>query len=53
MIELSINARFKKGEVRIILGFDSQCISKGKGKASPVQAWTCSEGSRRLKLQDF
>jgi hypothetical protein len=40
---------------RIILEFDSHCISKGKGtgKAFPVQAWTCSKGSRRLRLQDF
>jgi hypothetical protein len=26
---------------------------KGKGKAIPVQAWTGSEGSRRLRLPDF
>ena len=26
---------------------------KGKGKGIPVQAWTGSEGSRRLKLQKF
>ena len=26
---------------------------KGKGKASPLQAWTGPEGSRRLRLQDF
>ena len=24
-----------------------------KGKAIPVQAWTCLEGSRRLRLPDF
>jgi len=27
--------------------------SKGKGKAIPVQVWTGSEGSRRLRLPDF
>jgi hypothetical protein len=26
---------------------------KGKGKAIPIQAWTGSEGSRRLRLPDF
>ena len=35
-----------------------QCIStelmgKGKGKATPLQAWTGPEGSRRLRLPDF
>jgi len=24
-----------------------------KGKAIPLQAWTCPEGSRRLMLPDF
>jgi hypothetical protein len=27
--------------------------SKGKGKAIPVEVWTGSEGSRRLRLSDF
>jgi len=26
---------------------------KGKGKAIPLQAWTGSEGSRRLRLPNF
>jgi hypothetical protein len=26
---------------------------KGKVKAIPVQAWTCTEGSRELRLPDF
>jgi len=26
---------------------------KGKGKAIPLQAWTGSEGSRRLRFPDF
>jgi len=26
---------------------------KGKGKAIPVQAWTVSEGSRRLRLPNL
>jgi hypothetical protein len=26
---------------------------KGKGKAIPLQAWTSSEDSRRLRLPDF
>jgi hypothetical protein len=35
-----------------------KCLSemkgcKGKDKAIPVQAWTGSEGSRRLRLPDF
>jgi hypothetical protein len=25
----------------------------GKGKAIPLQAWTCPEGSKRLRLPDF
>jgi len=28
-------------------------VSKVKGKAIPLQAWTCPEGSRRLTLPDF
>jgi len=27
--------------------------TRGKGKAIPLQAWTGSEGSRRLRLPDF
>jgi len=26
---------------------------KGKGKPIPLQAWTCPEGSRRLRFPDF
>jgi hypothetical protein len=26
---------------------------KGKGKAVPLQAWTCPEGSRKLSFPDF
>ena len=36
------------------------CILEGylrnlrvKGKAIPLQAWTCPEGSRRLRFPDF
>jgi len=28
-------------------------LCKGKGKAIPLQAWTDSEGSSRLRLPDF
>jgi len=28
-------------------------MTKGKGKAIPLQAWTRPEGSRRLRLPDF
>jgi len=28
-------------------------LSKGKGKAIPLQAWTDLEGSRRLRFPDF
>jgi len=28
-------------------------IGKGKGKAIPLQAWTGSKGSRRLRLPDL
>jgi hypothetical protein len=28
-------------------------MSKGKGKAIPLQVWTDPEGSRRLRLPDF
>jgi hypothetical protein len=28
-------------------------VKQGKGKAIPLQAWTDSEGSRRLRLPDF
>ena len=26
---------------------------KGKGKSVPLQAWTCPEGSRKLRFPDF
>jgi hypothetical protein len=29
------------------------CSAQGKGKAIPLQAWTGSEGSRRLRFPDF
>jgi len=28
-------------------------VQQVKGKAIPLQAWTCPEGSRRLRLPDF
>jgi len=28
-------------------------MSKGKGKAVPLQAWSGSEGSRKLRFPDF
>ena len=28
-------------------------VSRNKGKAVPLQAWTGREGSRRLRLPDF
>jgi len=28
-------------------------LGKGKGKATPLQAWTGPEGSRKLRLPDF
>jgi len=28
-------------------------VSKGKGKAIPLQAWTGPEASKRLRLLDF
>ena len=30
-----------------------QCLTSGKGKGIPLQAWTCPEGSRRSRLPDF
>jgi hypothetical protein len=30
-----------------------ECTVKVKGKAIPLQAWTGTEGSRRLGLPDF
>jgi hypothetical protein len=35
------------------LNFVAQCNSNAKGKAIPLQVWTDSEGSRRLRLPDF
>jgi len=37
----------------IIMTTNAHIISKGKGKAIPLQAWTGPEGSRRLRLPDF
>jgi len=31
----------------------SYTIGKGKGKAVPLQAWSGSEGSRKLRFPDF
>ena len=28
-------------------------MTRGKGKAAPLQAWTGPEGSRKLRLPDF
>ena len=38
-----------------VVGFHLKGGLKGevKGKAIPLQAWTCPEGSRRLRLPDF
>jgi len=33
--------------------FSVEVLNFVKGKAVPLQAWTESEGSRRLRLQDF
>jgi hypothetical protein len=31
----------------------SRILVKGKGKSVPLQAWSGSEGSRKLRLTDF
>jgi len=31
----------------------TKILVKGKGKAIPLQAWTGSEGSWRMRLSDF
>jgi len=36
-----------------IIGWRTQGIVKGKGKAIPLPTWTVPEGSRRLRLPDF
>jgi hypothetical protein len=38
---------------KIILHIYSLHKGKGKGKAIPLQAWTGSEGSRRMGLPDL
>ena len=40
---------------RILIEFLSlhNCYYAVKGKATPLQAWTGPEGSRRLRLPDF
>ena len=39
---------------RLFLGSQKATVScKKNGKAIPLQAWTCPEGSRRLRLPDF
>jgi hypothetical protein len=44
-----------QGFVSIYLakGIKTITVTKGNGKAIPLQAWTGSEGSRRLRLLDF
>jgi len=40
--------------ILISFGINSEnAFSYSKGKAIPLQAWICREGSRRLKLSDF
>jgi len=34
-------------------GIESFTLTKGKGKAIPLQTWRGLEGSRRLRLPDF
>jgi hypothetical protein len=43
--EANVSARVSIVDVIIIIN--------NKGKALPLQAWTDSEGSRRLRLPDF
>jgi hypothetical protein len=33
--------------------FSTCNFSRGKGKAVPLQAWSCPEGSRKLRFPDF
>jgi hypothetical protein len=33
--------------------FNAEIIEEIKGKTIPLHAWTCPEGSRRLKFPDF
>ena len=35
------------------LGSTQPLTEMSKGKAVPLQAWSCSEGSRKLRLPDF
>ena len=56
-----INAARRKSEIRSSITmvkaafYETKTLFtiKVKGKAIPLQAWTVSEGSRRLRLQDF
>jgi hypothetical protein len=46
--------QMKEGVLKNVLQLAGQVnLSKGKGKAIPLQAWTGPEASRRLRLPDF
>ena len=45
---MGFNSAFKG--LNVILYRDKR---KGKGKAIPLQTWTGTEGSRRLRIPDF
>jgi hypothetical protein len=46
---------FRRGGGQIMRSWEygNETQVKGKGKATPLQAWTGPEGSRRLRLPDF
>ena len=49
---LSRNRKLSLSNVDAIL-LGVLCISKGKGKPVPLQAWSGPEGSRKLRFPDF
>jgi hypothetical protein len=59
---LTGSARYMSFKLLNLTRYKDQCtlrvvflkkIDDGKGKAIPLQAWTGSEGSKRLRLPDF
>jgi hypothetical protein len=50
-VQLKHSKRFERRNAKCYML--SIKVTKGKGKAIPLQVWTGPEGSRRLRLPDF
>jgi len=45
--------QYEPKHVGYMVNLKSYKSGKGKGKAVPLRAWTCPEGSRKLRFPDY